>query len=141
MNYNPPPQQPPQGYGPPPQQPPQGYGPPPPPGYGPPQGMPGAPLPKGMAIASLILGIVSLVICFIWYVSIPCGVVAIILGAISISKCNKGEAAGKGMATAGLVLGIIGVVLIGILVIIGVSALSYFKSNPQALEQLQQQGR
>lgn len=61
-----------------------------------------------MAVASLILGIVSVLSsvvggCFsLGWVGSACGVVAIILGAIARKNPAK-----KGMATAGLVLGII----------------------------------
>ncbi len=59
---------------------------------------------KGMAIAAMVLGIVSIVLlCFI-YVSVPCGIIAIILGAIS-----KKDPACKGLATAGIVTGCIGI--------------------------------
>jgi uncharacterized membrane protein HdeD (DUF308 family) len=60
-----------------------------------------------MAVASLILGIVALVIAIgggaasVGWIGSICGVVAIILGALS----RKGPQ--KGMATAGLVCGII----------------------------------
>jgi Domain of unknown function (DUF4190) len=55
---------------------------------------------NGMAVASLVLGIVG--------VFLPvCGVLALIFGGIGISKANQG-ASGKGMAIAGLVLGIVG---------------------------------
>ena len=56
---------------------------------------------KGMSIAALILGIVSLVMLCIWYISIPCSILAIIFGILGRKK------GGKGMGTAGLVLGII----------------------------------
>ena len=49
---------------------------------------------KGLSIASMVLGIVSLVLCCIVYISVPCALLAM----------KKG---GKGMAIAGLVLGII----------------------------------
>jgi hypothetical protein len=56
---------------------------------------------KGMAIASMVLGIVSVVLFCIWYVSIPCAIIAIVLGFLA-------KKAGKiGMATAGIVTGII----------------------------------
>lgn len=56
---------------------------------------------KGMAIASMVLGIVAIVIFCMWYVSIPCAIVAIVLGVLA-------KKAGKiGMATAGIVTGII----------------------------------
>lgn len=67
-----------------------------------------------MGVASLVLGIVSLVIGFIPF----CGVIAlipavvgVILGAIDFSAKKK-AAQPKGMATAGLILSIIAIVII-----------------------------
>lgn len=56
---------------------------------------------KGMAIASMVCGIVSIVICCCEYVSIPLGIIAVVLGVLSI---KKGEG-GRGMAIAGIVCG------------------------------------
>ncbi|MGI5850458.1 MAG: DUF4190 domain-containing protein [Christensenellales bacterium] len=86
---------------------------------------------KGMSVASMVLGIVSIVFLWVLYIAIPCGVVAIILGAIS-SKRGK-----NGFATAGLITGIIGValtiivyiVLCGALVSYGANALDSFDFN------------
>lgn len=63
-----------------------------------------------MAAASLVLGLVSLVL-GIWvpYIGLPVGIVGIILAAVAKKKGMKGP------ATAGLVLSIIGTVLCGIL--------------------------
>lgn len=73
---------------------------------------------RGKAIASMVLGIVSLVFFWAGYgalLALVCGVIAIVLGA----QARKGaEAMGlkpSGMATAGLIMGIIG----GILSLIG----------------------
>lgn len=75
---------------------------------------------KGMAIASMVLGIVSLVLfCFV-YVCVPCGIISIILGGITLAK----KKAGKGMAIAGVVCSIIGIAVYVILTIIGASILS-----------------
>ncbi|MEU5157139.1 DUF4190 domain-containing protein [Glycomyces sp. NPDC021274] len=101
------PQQP--GYGPAPQLPPQA------PGYPPAYGAPGygPQLPKGQAIAAMVLGIIGVgILCLpIPYVSgiisLVCGVTAAILGGVALKKINRGEAAGKGQAITGLVLGII----------------------------------
>jgi hypothetical protein len=57
-----------------------------------------------MATASLVLGILGI---FLPLLSI----LAVIFGAIGISKANQG-AAGKGLAVAGLVLGIIGTLVL-----------------------------
>lgn len=56
---------------------------------------------KGLSIASMVLGIISLVLCCIIYISVPCALLAIIFAAAGMKK------GGKGMAIAGLVLGII----------------------------------
>ena len=56
---------------------------------------------KGLAIASLVCGIVS----FFW-AGIVLGILALIFGGVAKSKGYKG-----GMATAGIVLGIIGLAL------------------------------
>ena len=75
---------------------------------------------KGLAIASMVLGIVALVFFCFAYICIPCGVVAIILGGVALAK----KTAGKGMAIAGLVCAVIGVAIYIILTLIGASILS-----------------
>lgn len=76
---------------------------------------------KGFSIASMVLGIIALVLFCIWYVSIPCAILAIIFSIIGKKK------GGKGMATAGMVLGIISLailVLIYILALAGIATLT-----------------
>lgn len=58
---------------------------------------------KGLSIASMVLGIVSIVFYCFWFISIPCSILAIIFGVVGMKK------GGKGMAIAGLVCGIIGI--------------------------------
>ena len=53
----------------------------------------------------MILGIVALVLFCIWYISIPCGILAIIFGALGVKTMDKG------MAVAGIVTGAIGLVI------------------------------
>ena len=60
---------------------------------------------KGFAIASMVLGIVALVLFCVWYLSIPCGILAIIFGILSL------KSTGKGMAIAGLITGGIGLAI------------------------------
>jgi hypothetical protein len=68
---------------------------------------------SGMAVASLVLGIVGMV--FIPFIP---SILAIIFGALGIGQVNKsnGLLKGKGMATAGIILGIIAVVWMIIMV-------------------------
>ena len=70
-----------------------------------------APARKGFNVTSLILGIISVVCCWSFYVAVPTGIIAIIFSVAG----KKDE--GKGMGTAGMVLGIIGLTL-SLLVII-----------------------
>ena len=63
-------------------------------------GLPVKPKGSGMAIASLVLGIVGIIPCFC---AIP-SLLAVIFGAVSLMK----DTAAKGLAIAGLVLGLMG---------------------------------
>lgn len=105
--------------------------PPPPPAYPPPPGFPGAagPTPgKGKAITSMILGIVSVVLCLYWFIAIPAGIAAIILGVLA-----RREGAARGMALAGLITGIIGAAFGLLMVVLGLAGLGiegYCEENP-----------
>lgn len=75
------------------------------PAYGQPYyGQPAPPQESGMAIASLICGILGLVACYIFT-----GIPAVILGHMAMGKAKRGEAGGRGMALAGVILGWISV--------------------------------
>jgi Domain of unknown function (DUF4190) len=83
---------------------PGGYG---PGGYAPEQG-------NGQAVAALVLGIVSLVFFWLFFLIFPviCGILAIIFGRIGLNRVNRGETTrNKGMAIAGLVTGILGTII------------------------------
>ena len=80
----------------------------------------------GLAIASMVLGIISLVLFCVWFISIPTGVIGLILSSISLST----KKSGRGMAIAGLVCSLIGIALYIIIFVLagigsGISRLSY----------------
>src|SRR5688572_29845829 len=50
------------------------------------------PVSQGQAIASMVCGIVSLVICCLWFVSAPLAIVAVALGHVAISKVKNDPA-------------------------------------------------
>lgn len=50
----------------------------------------------------MVLGIVTLVLFCVWYISIPCGILAIIFGVLGVKTVDKG------MAISGIVTGSIG---------------------------------
>ena len=56
-------------------------------------------------IVSLVLGIISIITNLFWYISLPAGITAIVLGAKSYKK------EGKKLGIAGLITGIVGVSL------------------------------
>jgi hypothetical protein len=99
---------------PPPPPPPGGFVPPPPmPGGYPPAGAGSAgPRTDGLAIASLIAGILSLPCSFIC-LGVILGPTAAIMGFISRQRISSsgGSVGGGGMALAGLILGVIGFIL------------------------------
>jgi hypothetical protein len=63
---------------------------------------------SGFAVASMVLGITSIVFCWWGLGSLAQVVLAIVFGANGIRRANQGTAGGKGMATAGLACGIVG---------------------------------
>lgn len=83
------------------------------PGYATYGGMQSSQQKKGLAVASMVCGIVGFCIAFIpfagAFISLVLAVLAVVMGGIAISKANKqpAEFGGKGMAITGLVLGII----------------------------------
>jgi hypothetical protein len=79
-------------------------------GYGDPTG---AALPTGKATASMVLGIVGLLL-----IPIVAPIIALCLGISARRMADRGEGGARGQATAGMVMGIIGCTFacIGILV-------------------------
>lgn len=60
---------------------------------------------SAMAIASLPLGIISIITALFWYLSLPTGILAIIFGAKTTRKL------GSKIGKAGLITGIVGVAI------------------------------
>lgn len=84
---------------------------------------------KGFCIASMILGIVALIFFCIWYISIPCGILAIIFGILGVKTVDKG------MAIAGLITGSIGLV-ISSLIVMALFAFGFVLGITDALEEV-----
>lgn len=61
---------------------------------------------SGLAIASLVCGIISIIACCCWFLGLTLGILAIIFSVI-----YKKQGGHSGMATAGLICGILGVIL------------------------------
>lgn len=99
-----------------------------------PQGYSGPQQTDGKAVASLVLGIMSIFLCLSFIAGIP----AVILGHISKSNIRKsmGRLKGDGMATAGLIMGYISftVMIPVILIILAIAIPNLMRSRMAANE-------
>jgi len=96
------------------------------PGY-PPYGAPGYPMPgynasppnEGLAVASMVIGIVAFVLACGYGVGLLGSPVALVMGRVSMKRIDQsgGQLGGRGMAQAGFILGIIGTVLLVLAII------------------------
>lgn len=88
-----------------------------------------APPASGMAIASLVLGIVSLLSVCLFHlgaiVGLPCAIMAIVFGVLAKPKINTGESGGRGMALAGIICGSIYLALVVLVVIAAVVFIAF----------------
>lgn len=78
------------------------------------------------ALISMILGIVSLVLCCSPVIGVILGIAAIVLGIIGLKAPQR-----KGMAIAGLAVGIIGLLISGAML----AGTVYYASHPELLEE------
>src|SRR5688572_19503970 len=106
---------------------------------------PGAGKPQGLAVTSLILGIVSFLVCFFPIGPVPLSLFtaigAIVTGFMANAAIKRGEQGGEGLAKAGLILGFINLalsILVMILLIAGIGLLWWVAE--EAERQQQQQG-
>ena len=72
---------------------------------------------SAMHIASLVLGIISIVTALFWYITLPTGILAIVLGAKSARR--TGSKIGK----AGMITGIVGLALFVLMYMVMISIL------------------
>ncbi|AWB88253.1 DUF4190 domain-containing protein [Homoserinimonas hongtaonis] len=94
---------------------------------------------KGLAIAALVTGLVSLVTVVFFWLSIACGIAAVVLGIIALVKRQS-----KGMSITGIVTGAVGIVGSIIAFIVMTLLLTGFTAalaeTPRFLEQFAEPG-
>lgn len=85
------------------------------------QVVPGRPPSQGLAVGSLVCGILGLIGCCAWPIAGPLAIVAIVLGFVALGKvkADPGAFGGKGMAKAGLILGFLGLLAVAVIFAIG----------------------
>lgn len=69
---------------------------------------------KTKSIVALVLGIVSIVTSLFWFLSIPAGVAALVLGFLG----RRSEPSGRTMALAGIITGILGIIVAIVFIIV-----------------------
>lgn len=79
--------------------------------YGQPYGQPQP--SKGLAVTSLVLGIIALLLSWLVFPAVL-GLIAVVLGFVAIAKASKGTAGGRGMAIGGIITGVLSLVVAGI---------------------------
>jgi hypothetical protein len=79
-----------------------------------------APRRNGFGIASMVLGIVAVVIPCFWLLQVP-GLLATIFGGVALTQLKRDPVkyTGRGMAIAGFVLGIVSLVGLVLLLLFG----------------------
>lgn len=69
------------------------------------------PLPTGKSMASMVLGILGLVLYFVVFFGVLLAIPALVLGLMALRDCKRGVAGGRDMAIVGLVTSQITIVL------------------------------
>lgn len=106
---------------------------PPPPGAGMPYGtyspygvpVASAPKPNGLAIASMVCGII-----WIYWIG---SILALVFGYVAKSQIDRsaGRQSGRGMAIAGIVLGWIGVAMLAVIIVVAVAFRDQINFDPE----------
>lgn len=94
---------------------------------------------RGLGIASMVLGIVSLALFCVVYLAIPCAIVGIILGIVGRNQAKKAGAP-TGMATAGIICSSIALGIVIIAAIFAAVGIIAIGSNQDLLRELPNQG-
>ena len=105
------------------------------PGYPPnPQGPQSQqPQGNGLAVAGMVLGIITLVLCWVPFLNWLLALLAIVFGAIGIGRAGK-VGRGKGMAITGLVCGAVGAILGVVILLLAVRGVKKFAHDIQGME-------
>ena len=91
--------------------------------------VPARPAPtNGLAVASLVCGILAVILFFTIIFPIILGILAVIFGAVGISKANQGGGH-KALAIAGLICGVVGIAaMIAFVAAVGNSTVEFINS-------------
>jgi hypothetical protein len=78
----------------------------------------------GRAVAAMVLGIISIPTAIIWFVGIPLGILAIVMGNIALTDARRMGYVNTGQAKAGIWCGIAGIVIAIAIIVVAVATSS-----------------
>lgn len=112
------------------------------PGYPPnPQGpQTQQPQGNGLAVAGMVLGIITLLLCWVPFLNWILALLAIVFGAVGIGRAAK-VGRGKGMAITGIVCGAVGAILGVVILVLAVRGVKKFAHDIQGMEGKQELNR
>lgn len=79
--------------------------------YGSPYGYGRPPARNGLAITSMVLGILALALSWTSFPGVILGVLALVFGIVAIARARRDRVSNKGMAIAGIVTGVAGAII------------------------------
>lgn len=94
---------------------------------------------NGIAIAGMVLGIISVATCWIWcfpWIAIACGIVGVILSVLGLKTAKERGGLNAGKAKTGLICGLIG---LAVSVVLFIVVLAFFTAATSSLSQQMQQ--
>lgn len=89
---------------------------------------------QGLAIASLVLGVLSLLCCWAYGLGIIPGIIAVVFGIISVVS---GEGKARVMGAIGLVTGVVGIVMAAVVLLYFISLINWDNVTWYNLSQIQ----
>ncbi|MDR0383972.1 MAG: DUF4190 domain-containing protein [Christensenellaceae bacterium] len=73
---------------------------------------------NGLAVSSLVLGIIGIISPYLIWLSLPCSILAVVFGVVANGRGQR-----SGMATAGFILGIISLVILSVIIVLAIAAI------------------
>ncbi|WP_337060137.1 DUF4190 domain-containing protein [Kineococcus sp. G2] len=84
---------------------------------------------NGAGLASLILGIVGLLLCWFLGIGIVPGIIGLILGIVGMKRAKRGEATNRGVAIAGVVTSVLAVLASAVFLAITIALGNFIADN------------
>ncbi len=95
--------------------------------------LPTRPKTNSKSIASMVLGILAIILP---YIGLILGIIAIVMSKLAFNEINRMQEQGRGMAIAGLVCGIIGTAIYAIIILVLIVVGLFIAANDSSIYNL-----